>query len=274
MELTDRQFKRISELVYVRAGIHLTDAKKNLVLGRLSKMVESLNFQDFDQYIDHVEGDNSNKALSLLINRIATNHTYFWREHGHFSYFSDTILPEIVKEKKARNNSDLRVWCAGCSFGDEAYTLMMLMMEFFGVEYPSWKCGLLATDISTDALSKAVRGLYPPDRLRDMPQQLMNKYFRKTPDGMFQVSEHVRDEIIYRRFNLMNDVFPFKSPFDVIFCRNVMIYFDKPTRDRLIKKFANALAPHGYLFIGHSESLGRDCEDFRYIKPAVYRKLK
>lgn len=273
MELTDKQFKRVCNLVYSRAGIHLTDAKKNLVLGRLGKMVQESQYKDFDEYIDAVERDNSGHELSLLINRIATNHTYFWRENGHFSYFAETVLPELIKEKKARGDHDLRIWCAGCSFGDEAYTLMMLIMEFFGSEYASWKSGLLATDISTDALTKAVQGMYPPDRLRDLPPALKHKYFRKTSDGNFQVSDAVRSEIVFRRFNLMDEVFPFKKPFDIIFCRNVMIYFDKETRDRLVKKFARALIPEGHLFIGHSESLGRECDDFRYVRPAVYRKV-
>jgi len=272
MELTERQFKRISDLVYQRAGIHLTGAKKNLVMGRLSKVLTSMNFTSYDDYIDYVENDRSNQALSVLINRIATNHTYFWRENSHFDYFTNTVLPETVQKKKAKGDHDLRIWCAGCSFGDEAYTLMMLIMEFFGVEYGAWRPGLLATDISTDALTKAVNGIYPPDRLKDLPPALRNKYFRKMSDGAYQVSSQVRDEIIFRRFNLMSEVFPFKKPFDVIFCRNVMIYFDKPTRDALVKRFAKSLVPGGYLFIGHSESLGRDSDEMLYVKPAVYRR--
>jgi len=272
MELTDRQFKRISDLVYQRAGIHLTDAKKNLVMGRLGKVLASLRMNDFDTYIDYVENDRSNQALSILINRIATNHTYFWRENSHFSYFTDTVLPEVIQKKKTKGDHDLRIWCAGCSFGDEAYTLMMLIMEFFGAEYGTWRSGLLATDISTDALTKAVQGLYPAERLKDLPPLLRNKYFRKNADGNYQVSPHVREEIIFRRFNLMNEVFPFKKPFDIIFCRNVMIYFDKPTRDGLVRRFAKWLVPGGYLFIGHSESLGRDSDEMEYVRPAVYRR--
>ena len=272
MDITDKQFKRISDLIYNRAGIHLTDGKKNLVVGRLGKILLQMNFNSFDDYLDHVETDRTNQSLSILINKITTNHTYFWREKGHFDYFVDTVLPEIVKKKRERNERDLRVWCAGCSYGDEAYTLMMLMMEFFGTEYPQWNAGLLATDISTDALTHAVQGIYPAERLRDLPQNLLRRYFRKSNDGTYQVADLLKKEITYRRFNLMRDVFPFKKPFDVIFCRNVMIYFDKPTRDTLVRKFAQSTVKNGYLFIGHSESIGRNDETYSYVKPAVYQK--
>lgn len=273
MDITDRQFKRISDLIYNRAGIHLTDGKKNLVVGRLTKILQQMNMATFDEYLDYVDNDKSNKSLSILINKITTNHTYFWREKGHFDYFVESVLPEIVKKKRERHENDLRIWCAGCSFGDEAYTLMMLMMEFFGSEYSHWSAGLLATDISTDALTTAVQGLYPPERLRDLPQHLLRKYFQKTNDGFYQVADSVRKEIIFRRFNFMREVFPFKKPFDVIFCRNVMIYFDKPTRDTLVRKFAQNTVKDGYLFIGHSESIGRSDETYQYVKPAVYRKV-
>ncbi len=272
MNITDKQFQRISELIYDRAGIHLTGQKKNLVVVRLTKVIQSLNFKSFDEYIDYVEADKTNQSLSVLINRIATNHTYFWREKGHFEYYAQELLPEIVRRKKEERDNDIRIWCAGCSFGDEAYTLMMLMLEYFGYDYSNWSAGLLATDISTDALTKAVRGEYPPDRLRDMPQDLLRKYFNKTPEGFYRVSEKIKKEIIFRRFNLMTPSFPFKKPFDIIFCRNVMIYFDKPTRDNLVRKFAQNTVPGGYLFIGHSESIGRDCSVYDYVKPAVYRK--
>ena len=272
MEITDKQFKRISTLIYERAGINLTESKKTLVQGRLSKVLLQMNCHSFDEYLDIVEKDRSHQSLSELINRITTNHTYFWRENGHFDYFVNTVLPELVQRKREQHENDLRIWCAGCSFGDEAYTLMMLMMEFFAEEYRHWTAGLLATDISTDALTRAIRGVYPPERLRDLPRHLLLRYFRKNPDGNYQVAEEVRNEIIFRRFNLMRDVFPFKKPFDVIFCRNVMIYFDKPTRDALVRKFAQFTVSDGYLFIGHSESIGRSDETYQYIKPAVYRK--
>jgi chemotaxis protein methyltransferase CheR len=272
MDITDKQFKRISDLIYNRAGIHLTGGKKNLVVVRLTKVIKSLNFNSFDEYIDYVEKDNTNQALLILINKISTNHTYFWREKGHFEYYAQVLLPEIVKKKKASGDNDIRIWCAGCSFGDEAYTLMMLMMEYFGYDYSNWSAGLLATDISTDALTKAVRGEYPQERLRDLPPDLLRKYFKKTPEGTYKVSENLKKEIVFRRFNLMSDVFPFKKPFDVIFCRNVMIYFDKPTRDNLVRKFSQHTVPGGHLFIGHSESIGRDCSFYEYVKPALYRK--
>lgn len=272
MDITDKQFKRISTLLYDRAGIHLTDAKKNLVVVRLAKVISSMDFNSFDEYLDHVENDKSNQALAVMINKLSTNHTYFWRENSHFEHFSKEVLPEIVRVKRAKGDHDLRVWCAGCSFGDEAYTLMMLIMEVLGHDYSHWSAGLLATDISTDALTKAYAGVYPADRLRDMPQELLRKYFKRGGDGMYHVVDKLKQEIVFRRFNLMSETFPFKKPFDVIFCRNVMIYFDKPTRDTLVAKFARHSVNGGYLYIGHSESIGRECGFYQYVKPAVYKK--
>ncbi|MDD3119606.1 MAG: hypothetical protein PHQ27_10530 [Victivallales bacterium] len=273
MEITDRQFRRISKLIYERAGINLTEGKKTLVQGRLSKVLHRMGCDSFDEYLDIVERDRSHQSLTELIDRIATNHTYFWRENGHFDYFSREVLPEIVQHKRERGENDLRIWCAGCSFGDEAYTLMMLMMEYFGDSYRNWTAGLLATDISSDALSRAIQGVYSADRLRELPRYLLLRYFRKNGDGSYQVAEAVRNEIVFRRFNLMREIFPFRQPFDVIFCRNVMIYFDKPTRDALVRRFAGFTVPGGYLFIGHSESIGRNNAAWEYVRPAVYRRV-
>ncbi|MDY7001639.1 MAG: CheR family methyltransferase, partial [Thermodesulfobacteriota bacterium] len=162
--------------------------------------------------------------------------------------------------------------CAGCSTGEEAYTLLMLIMEHFGHEYNLWDAGLLATDISAPALAKARAGVYPEEAVSLLPPNLKRKYFLALPGGDLSVNDLLKRELTFRRFNFMNPVFPFKKPFDVIFCRNVMIYFDRPTRDALVRRFHHFTEPGGYLFIGHSESLQRDTCPYDYVMPAVYRK--
>ena len=189
-------------------------------------------------------------------------------------YLVRHVLPEMTEELKRRNEYDFRLWCAGCSSGEEAYMLSMLMMEFFGAQYGQWKAGVLATDISEKALLVAEKGLYPEERISLLPGEYKSKYFQPLPDKHWQVKPLVQREVVFRKLNLMNTSFPFKKPFHVIFCRNVMIYFDKPTRDALIQRFYDILVPGGYLFIGHSETIDRAHSAFRYIKPALYQKPK
>ncbi|MBI9076743.1 MAG: protein-glutamate O-methyltransferase CheR [Desulfatibacillum sp.] len=272
MHLSDNEFESIRKLVYDRFGINLTPAKRSLVVGRLQKILRSRGIGSFSQYYDMLQRETSGKMLSEFVNRISTNYTYFEREKDHFEFFEKTALPEADRRHKARSEKDLRVWCAGCSTGEEAYTLVIRMMDYFGAEYSRWNAGLLATDISADALEVAAAGMYPDERVSPLPAAVRNKYFVKRPEGQWAVHERVKKEITFRRFNLMNSAFPFKNPFDVIFCRNVMIYFDSPTRKALVGRFCDCLVPGGYLFIGHSESLGRDLRRLEYVMPAVYRR--
>ncbi len=183
-----------------------------------------------------------------------------------------TALPTVVAQLEKENRKDLRIWCAGCSTGEEPYTLLMLMQEFFGPDYAKWNAGILATDISLKALDTARNGIYPEERIAALPPEFQQKYFRKLGDGNRAVIDRIRQEATFRRFNLMNDSFPFKKPFQIIFCRNVMIYFDQPTRERLVAKFHKFTEPGGYLFIGHSETLGRNQNAYRYLMPAAYRR--
>lgn len=272
MSISDEEFELLRRLIKSRFGINLTDQKKSLVVGRLQKLLRSTGFVTFKDYYEHLSGQPDEGALSELINRISTNHTYFNRESAHFEYFQKTALPSVVERLKSRNLRDLRIWCAGCSSGEEAFTLQMLMMEYFGNDYGRWEAGLLATDISERVLETARSGIYPQERVMQLPEPLQRKYFRRLPDGTSQVVEAVRREITFRRFNLMNERFPFKHSFHIIFCRNVMIYFDQPTREALVNKFNQLTVPGGYLFIGHSETLGRNHALYRYVMPAVFQK--
>jgi len=270
--ISDQEFNAVRKLVYDRFGINLTDQKKTLVVGRLQKVLRQRNFETFRQYIDWLKADQSGEGLEELANRISTNHTFFYREQAHFQFFSEQVLPEFTKRHQQAGNKELRIWCAGCSSGEEPYTLMMLMMEHLGSEFADWKTVLLATDISQTALKTAMTGNYEAERVAELPPGLRNRYFRKAADGALSVVESVRNEILFRRHNLMDTQFPFKHHFDAIFCRNVMIYFDRETRNNLVAKYHKHTAPGGYLFIGHSETLGRDDSAYEYVMPATYRK--
>ncbi len=270
MEISDREFKIIRELVYNNFGINLTEQKKSLVVGRLQKLLKQLKFESFEQYCDYLH--KTPAALSELVNRISTNHTFFFREKEHFEFFITTVLPQIKERHLAAGDRDIRLWCAASATGEEPYSIMMLIMQAFGMEYTSWDVGLLATDISEKALNTAIRGVYPTERISLVPPELKRKYLINVGTDKWEVSAKLKQEVLYRRFNLMNKQLPFKKKMDTIFCRNVMIYFDKQTREALVERLYDITVPGGYLFIGHSETLGRESTKWKYVMPAVYRK--
>ena len=273
MAISDQEFQLISEWVREHLGIHLSEHKRGLVVGRLQTFLHEQGFASFHAYYQFLKQDTSGEALNGLVNRITTNYTYFYREHAHFEFLWREVFPPLIQELRRRNNRDLRIWSAGCSTGEEAYLLAMLQMEYLGSEYQQWRAGVLATDISEHALERAKTGVYAAEQLDRLPEGLRRKYFQPF-QGVQQVRvvSGVREQVTFRRLNLMNPRFPFRKPFQVIFCRNVMIYFDEPTRRGLLNRFYQCLEPGGYLFIGHAESLGRQREDFEYILPAVYRR--
>ncbi|WP_321394023.1 protein-glutamate O-methyltransferase CheR [uncultured Desulfuromusa sp.] len=272
MAISDSEFTQLRDLIYQRFGINLTEQKRSLLVGRLQKLMRKLNLPTFSAYFEYLDQDKTEAGLSELVDLISTNHTYFNREKDHFDYFSETALPAVIDRLKKQNRKDLRIWCAGCSTGEEPYTLLMLMMEYLGADYRSWDAGILATDISDRALTIARSGTYATDRVMQLPEPLRRKYFTPAGPGEMAVADKVKNEVTFRRFNLMNTTFPFKKPFQMIFCRNVMIYFDQPTREALVGRYHQHTEPEGYLFIGHSETLGRSQTRYRYLKPALYQK--
>jgi len=272
MAISDKEFNALRQLIYDRFGINLTDEKRSLLVGRLQKMIRDKKLGTFQNYYDYLNTDSTGEAVSNLINLVSTNYTYFNREKDHFDYFQNTALPNICEQLKKQNRKDLRIWCAGCSTGEEPYTLLMLMHEYLGHKYSSWDAGILATDISLQVLDTAQQGIYPVDKVASLPDSLQRKYFTKCANGKMQVCDTLRNEITFRRFNLMNKTFPFKKQFQIIFCRNVMIYFDQDTRNALVQRFHQNMEAGGYFFIGHSETLGRDNTLFKYLFPAAYQK--
>lgn len=274
IDIKDKEFNQISKLVYSRFGINLTEKKKALVRGRLNKLIVSLNFSSFSEYYDYVQEDKSGQRLLDMVDKISTNHSYFFRENDHFTYLTDTVLPAICSDESRRKDNTLRIWCAGCANGQEAYTLAMVVSEFFKNQTLQLKPAILATDISISALENAVKGYYTEEGSSGIPDNLKKKYFTiNKEDKSVTAGKELKNLILFKRLNFMNETFPFKNKFDIIFCRNVMIYFDNVTKDTLVNKFHRYMLDQSWLFIGHSETLGRSNSNFRYVKPSTYVRV-
>ncbi|WP_365925346.1 CheR family methyltransferase [uncultured Pseudoflavonifractor sp.] len=267
LTITDSDFQRLVQFIHANYGIDLSK-KRQLITSRLSHALKEEGYQDFSSFLQHLFTAKDPKDLELVLNKLTTNYTYFLREKDHFTFFQNTVLPEL--EQRHRRDKVLSIWSAGCSSGEEPYTLSIYLKEYFGPQASQWDTRILATDISQQAMAKAKAAVYQPPA--DMPDAWLRRYFlpSRTHPGEYTVTPAIRDNVIFRTFNLMDPI-QFKLKFDVIFCRNVMIYFDQSTRDALIRRFYNAMAPNAYLFISHSESLGQT-PLFRMVAPAVYRK--
>lgn len=270
ISITKKEFQRLAAYIKTHYGINLKEEKQALLVGRLQNVLIEKGFRNFSEYYEYIVSDKTEGAASTLINKVTTNHTYFMREMDHFNYFNDKVLPEITK--KARDK-DLRIWSAGCSSGEEPYTLAMIIDEFLGEEKTMWDAKILATDISSKVLEEARKGVYNNEKTAAIPNKWKHNYFCTYDKDNYIISNQLRDEVIFRKFNLMDRTFPFRKKFHVIFCRNVMIYFDTHTKEELVDKFYNSMEYGGYLFIGHSETLNRDQTKFQYVMPSVYRKV-
>lgn len=266
-------FQSYSHIVDQAFGIQLPPAKMALLESRLYSLFQSKDFKtpydNAESFLAYVESDKTGKALRVLGEAITTHHTFFLRESDHFRFFRDNVLPWM--EEAAAGDRDLRVWCAASSTGEEAYTLAMLLADRFALKTPSWERTLLATDLARNVLETAKRGLYPRESIRVLPPAWQQLYFHMQGDYA-AVSDSIKTAVTYRPFNLMTPSFPFRRQFHTIFCRNVMIYFDIPTRRELVRKFYDFLLPGGYLFVGHAEAIQPEFAPFIYVEPSVYRK--
>ena len=264
--ISDADFQRMVQFIHKEYGIDLSK-KRQLISSRLSNALKERGYTDFHSFVEHLFHSKDPAELELVLNKLTTNYTFFLREKEHFSFFEQTVLPEL--ERKHQRDRVLSIWSAGCSSGEEPYTLSIYLKEYFGPNARHWDTRVLATDISQQALSKAQAGRYQIPA--DMPDAWLRKYFKKDgATGQYEVSQELRGNVIFRTFNLMEPI-RFRLKFDVIFCRNVMIYFDQPTRDALVRRFWEAMNPGGYLFISHSESLGQT-PLFQLTAPSIYRK--
>ncbi len=268
LSINESDFQRLVQFVKNNYGIDLSK-KKQLITGRLSNTIMSMGFTNFQSYVDYLIKNKKPEDLELMLNKLTTNYTYFMREETHFKLLEETILPYLEKTKK---DKVLSIWSAGCSSGEEPYTISMILKEYFGSKASMWDTRVLATDISQNALGAAANAVYDESSLKELPAGWKSKYFRSAGQpGVYTVSNEIKSNVIFRTFNLMDPI-KFRLKFDVIFCRNVMIYFDMATKEALVNRFYQATNPGGYLLIGHSEGLNKDTTPYKYLKPATYRK--
>ncbi|MBJ3786309.1 CheR family methyltransferase [Devosia sediminis] len=263
--LSEREFARIKARVYAVAGISLSDAKRTLVVSRLSKIVRALRLPSFDAYVDYLERGGTAQDGQDFVNALTTNLTRFYREDHHFDHLR-THVANLMAERP--RGPRLRIWSAGCSTGQEPYTIGMDLLGAFP-ELKRWDFRILATDIDTAVLAKAAGGVYPENELTGLSQERA-RAFERGGDGMIRIPAAVRELVSFKPLNLIGP-WPMKGPFDAVFCRNVAIYFDKPTQGEVFGRFAKMMAPEGFLYIGHSENLGSGGDGFRLVGKTIYQ---
>ncbi len=265
MVITDKDFNRLVSFVQSKYGIALHQ-KRQLVTSRLSSTVKGMGYNSFTEYVDYLLKKGSGDDINQLLSRLTTNYTYFMREVESFDYFTSTILPDIVR--RHQRDKCLSIWSAACSSGEEPYNVSMYIMDHLGGQASAWDTRMLASDISVDALNKAKKGIYElPDTI---PPQWRKNYFKPVGGKMFEVAPKIKQNVIFKQFNLMDPIH-FKRKFDVIFCRNVMIYFDQPTKSALARRMFDATVPGGYLIISKAENLPPDTPYTR-VATSIFQK--
>lgn len=273
-DLTHKEYNLFRRLIYEKSGINLGDQKTQLVRARLGKRIRSGGFRSYRAYYEHVKNDASGQELCTLIDAISTNTTHLFRQKQHFDFLAQTLKTWTADRKWYAGRRDVRIWSAACSSGEEPHSIAMTAHDALR-SHPSLNLKILATDISTRILERAKAACYESHRLGTVPDAFRRRYLvRVQRDGqeLMQISPELRRLIAFARFNLMADRFPFRHQFDLIFCRNVMIYFDRPTQQTLVSKFVRHLRPGGYLLIGHSESLNPIEHSLTYVRPTIYQK--
>ncbi|MCW9030013.1 MAG: protein-glutamate O-methyltransferase CheR [Gammaproteobacteria bacterium] len=266
---SEKDFKYIRELISDRTGIVLAEHKVDMVYGRLSRRLRELNLGSFNEYLSSLENDE--QEIIHFVNALTTNLTAFYREPHHFEFLASQLLPSIIKNK---SNKRLRIWSAGCSSGEEPYTIAMTVRSIIP-ENSGWDVKILATDLDSNMVKKGSDGIYNEDRVTGLSQQNMKKWVQKgrgETAGKVKMDSRLRDMITFKQLNLMND-WPMKGPFDLIFCRNVVIYFNKETQGILFNRYADMLVDDGHLFIGHSESMYKICDRFKLLGQTIYKRL-
>lgn len=269
--MTESDFEHIKDLAKQRTGIELGEHKKEMIYSRIVRRIRVLGFTDFRRYLNYLE-ENPEAELTNFINSITTNLTSFFRESHHFDYLKGTVIPALLNEKKSTRR--IRIWSAGCSTGEEPYSIAMTLHS--GLNKDQWDAKILATDLDTNVLAHGRAGVYSTERIGGLDPDLVKKYFvggsRGVNGDTMEVKDTLKSLITFNRLNLLGD-WPMKGRFDVIFCRNVVIYFSKDTQRELFDRYANMLEPNGYLFIGHSESLHGVSKRFESVGRTIYRKV-
>jgi len=270
LALSDREFGRVKARVYAEAGISLSDAKRTLVVSRLSKIVRALKLTSIDAYLDYLEHSKSARDAQDFVNALTTNLTRFYREDHHFEHLVGYVRSLMERQPRAAGNVKprLRIWSAGCSTGQEPYTIALCLLAALP-DLKRWDFKILATDIDTNVIDKASLGVYPEAELNGLSAERARQ-FERGGDGTIRIPMAARTLISFKPLNLMT-AWPMKGPFDAIFCRNVAIYFDKQTQGTLFSRLGKMLAPEGFLYIGHSENLGSGGEGFKLVGKTIYQ---
>jgi len=272
-EISNGDYKFIRDLIYNETRINLGDNKRELVTARLGKRIRLLGINSLRDYCSILKNDPKTGELYHLIDAISTNHTFFFREINHFNYLNETILPQFV-EGKLGNSQSLKTWSCACSTGEEPYSIAITLAEYLERNKPEAYWDIQCSDISTRVLDFASKAVYNEQRLKQVQADWRRKYFEKGEQrmaGYYRIRPTLRKRLNFHRLNLFSNSFPWKEKFQIIFCRNVMIYFDRETQEDLVGRLAQNLVPGGYLLIGHAESLAGVNHPYETIKPAIYR---
>jgi chemotaxis protein methyltransferase CheR len=266
--LNNDVFKLFRALVYRECGINLTDHKRAMFSSRLQKRLSQLGLTSFQDYYDLVVGGHSDAELTTMLDYISTNQTEFFREPHHFTFLRERVLPELAVDKT------VRIWSTACSSGEEPYSIAMTLSDTIDSS-STWNCRILASDISTRMLAKAATGQYSHEKINSLSSDLVRRHFllgKGNRRELVKIKPHIANMAVFRRINLMDDRYPIKSLLDVIFCRNVLIYFDRETQAKVLARLSRYLKPGGYLFLGHSETMQGISDAFHYVAPTIYRK--
>lgn len=256
--LGDSDFERFRTLIYDESGIHFSESNRTILESRLKERLRAAKLDTVGSYYDHVRRHQD--ELKVLLDAVTTNLTRFWRNQAHWATFENFVVPRIIEQKKSQPDRVVRIWSAGCSTGEEAYTIAIELLELLP---PGFRFEILASDLSLKSLMVGQQGFYPDTRINGIPEACLQKYFERK-DGGYQVKESVKQHIKFDYHNLKND--SGKRNLDVVFCRNVLIYFDEPAQKAVIDRFWEAMAHPSYLFIGHSESLFGMQTEFKFLK--------
>ena len=274
INMTDLEFRKLSRFINTGYGIKLPDNKKIMVQARLQKRLRELNLNSYSAYFDLVFSDKAKFGEMInMIDIITTNKTDFFRESAHFDYLKRVVLPEFVKNHRSGNS--MRIWSAGCSSGEEPYTIAMCLSEFSKI-ITELDFRILGTDLSTRILRAAENAVYTNQQIADIPAQLKNKYLLKSKgpkEGRVKIVPEIKSKVYFKRLNFMDNYYPVQGMFDVVFCRNVLIYFERNVQEQVINKICNFIPAGGFLFLGHSESILGMKVPLAQIRPTIYRKI-
>jgi len=269
--LSDKEFLRLSNFIQSNYGIKMPPAKKSILQGRLHKRLRKLQIADFKTYVDYVFSEEGKEEIIHMMDVVSTNKTDFYREPVHFETLKETILPDIYNE----NKKNIKVWSAGCSSGEEPYTIAIVLNEF-KLKNPGFDYQIIATDISTQMLKTGANAIYPEERIEMIPLDIKKRYFLKSKDRTkpkVRVIKELRDKIKFQRLNFMDDIYRINESFDIMFCRNALIYFERENQEIVINKLCNKLNLGGYFFLGHSESITNMNVPLKVLQPTIYIKI-